>query len=72
MDKDLDVIRDTIDGICEELNNIIDTIDDIEAEYGKGDDRINNVEDLIARLKIDGLYTEQLGSFIEQYIKFYN
>ena len=33
---------------------------------------ICNLDDFIFRLKVDDLYTDELGKFIEDYMRFYN
>ena len=33
---------------------------------------IYNLDDFIFRLKVDDLYTDELGKFIEDYMRFYN
>lgn len=62
----------------EELEDKISELEEIKEELEcrvadlemKGG--INNLENFIYRLKLDGYYSNKLGDFIEEYIKYYN
>ena len=51
-------------GELEEINYKLTNNMDINSIY--------NLDDFIFRLKVDDLYTDELGKFIEDYMRFYN
>ena len=68
-DEVYDNIHDNMELCIEELQRIEEFIDDIEDEEAYS---IKDYIHFIERLKIDGLYTEELERFMDDYIKFHN
>ena len=60
-----DIICD-ISSAKEELNNLWDKLEE------KSNTGIKNIENLKRELKRDGLYSEKLEEFLENYMKYYN
>ena len=50
----------------EELNNLWDKLEE------KNENSIKNIENLKRELKRDGLYSEKLEEFLDNYMKYYN
>ena len=69
LEKDRDEWKQQAESLQEEL-------DSLNEAYGELEERtinsIYNLDDFIFRLKVDDLYTDELGKFIEDYMKFYN
>lgn len=80
LEKDRDKWKNEAEDLQSELNDLNDAYSELESElaemndyiYFKSEKIITDIEDFISRLKIDGLYTDKLGAFIENYMKFYN
>ena len=68
-DEVYDNIHDNMELCIEELQRIEELIDDIGAEEAYS---IKDYNHFIERLKLDGLYTEELERFMDDYIKFHN
>lgn len=57
--------------------DISSTIQDLDEEFTNltnlgHSERYVNIDELIKKMKLEGLYTLELEDFIEKYLKFYN
>ena len=78
---ELQIDRDEWKQQAESLQDELDSLNEAYAELEEqnykltnniGANCIYNLEDFIFRLKVDDLYTDELGKFIEDYMRFYN
>lgn len=70
----ISILEQDVDYWQHEYNELQEKYDDLECEYTNltfyvG---INDINNFIWRLKIDGLYTDALKTFIEEYLDIYN
>ena len=57
--------------------DISSTIQDLDEEFTNltnlgHSERYINIDELIKKMKLEGIYTSELEDFIEKYLKFYN
>ena len=70
MEKDLDNILDNIDWYISEAKESLENLEIKIKE--KGERVIKDIDNLKRELKRDGLYSDKLGEFLENYMKYYN
>lgn len=63
LEGNIQKIRDNL----EEITDVLDELDDIDDS-----NTIKDLDNFIFKLKVEDLYTEEIETFIENYIKFYN
>lgn len=63
LEDNIQQIRDNL----EEITNVLDELDDVDDS-----NIIKNLDNFIFKLKIENLYTEELETFIDNYMKFHN
>ena len=78
---ELQIDRDEWKQQAESLQDELDSLNEAYAELEEQNYELTNIigtnciyslEDFIFRLKVDDLYTDELGKFIEDYMRFYN
>ena len=77
LEKDRDEWKQQAESLQEELDSLNEAYGELEEKNYKLSNNINinsiyNLDDFIFRLKTDDLYTDELGKFIEDYMRFYN
>lgn len=77
LEKDRDKWKQQSESLHEELDSLNEAYGELEEKNYKLSNNINinsiyNLDDFIFRLKVDDLYTDELGKFIEDYMRFYN
>ena len=77
LEKDRDEWKQQAESLQEELDSLNEAYGELEEKNYKLSNNINinsiyNLDDFIFRLKVDDLYTDELGKFIEDYMRFYN
>lgn len=75
LEKDRDEWKQQAESLQEELDSLNEAYGELEEKNYKLINNINsiyNLDDLIFRLKVDDLYTDELRKFIEDYMRFYN
>lgn len=73
MKKDLVYLRTYFDEMDESVRNFLAEIDICLDEVEKGySSSIKDIDNFIFKLKNDDLYSEELATFIDNYIKYYN
>ena len=75
LEKDRDEWKQQAESLQEELDSLNEAYGELEEKNYKLSNNINsiyNLDDFIFRLKVDDLYTDELGKFIEDYGRFYN
>ena len=77
LEKDRDKWKQQSESLQEELDSLNEAYGELEEKNYKLSNNINinsiyNLDDFIFRLKVDDLYTDELGKFIEDYMRFYN
>ena len=77
LQKDRDEWKEEAESLQEELDSLNEAYSELEEINYKLTNNIGtncsyNLEDFIFRLKVDDLYTDELGKFIEDYMRFYN
>lgn len=75
LEKDRDEWKQQAESLQEELDSLNEAYGELEEKNYKLSNNINsiyNLDDFIFRLKVDDLYTDELGKFIEDYRRFYN
>lgn len=70
MEKDLDNILDNIDWYISEAKESLENLEIKIKE--KGERVIKDIDNLKRELKRDGLYSDKLEEFLENYMKYYN
>lgn len=73
MEKDIKIIKLTnlLNDISWTISNIGETLEDLEIEI-KNEKVIKDIDNLKRELKRDGLYSDKLEEFLENYMKYYN
>ena len=77
LQKDRDEWKQQAESLQDDLDSLNEDYSELEAINYKLSNKMNtnsiyDLEDFIFRLKVDGLYTDELGKFIEDYMRFYN
>ena len=80
LQKDRDEWKEEAESLQDELDSLNEAYAELEEQNYKltnntnniGTNCIYNLDDFIFRLKVDDLYTDELGKFIEDYMRFYN
>ena len=77
LQKDRDEWKQQAESLQDDLDSLNEAYAELEEQNYKltnniGTNRIYNLDDFIFRLKVDDLYTDELGKFIEDYMRFYN
>ena len=77
LQKDRDEWKEEAESLQDELDSLNEAYAELEEQNYKLTNNmdINSIYDLdyfIFRLKVDDLYTDELGKFIEDYMRFYN
>ena len=77
LQKDRDEWKQQAESLQYDLDSLNEAYAELEAQNYKLSNNmdINSIYDLdyfIFRLKVDDLYTDELGKFIEDYMRFYN
>ena len=75
MEKDIKIIKLTnlLNDISWTISNAEETLGDLEIKIKeKGERVIKDIDNLKRELKRDGLYSEKLEDFLENYMKYYN
>ena len=77
LQKDRDEWKQQAESLQDDLDSLNEAYSELEAINYKLSNKMNtnsiyDLEDFIFRLKVDGLYTDELGKFIEDYMRFYN
>ena len=77
LQKDRDEWKQQAESLQDDLDSLNEAYAELEEQNYKltnniGANCIYNLEDFIFRLKVDDLYTDELGKFIEDYMIFYN
>ena len=77
LQKDRDEWKQQAESLQDDLKSLNESYSELEAINYKltnniGTNCIYNLDDFIFRLKVDDLYTDELGKFIEDYMRFYN
>ena len=79
--EELQIDRDEWKQQAESLQDELDSLNEAYAELEEQNYKLTNNMDInsiynldyfIFRLKVDDLYTDELGKFIEDYMRFYN
>ena len=77
LQKDRDEWKQQAESLQDELDSLNEAYAELEEQNYKltnnmDINNIYNLDDFIFRLKVDDLYTDELGKFIEDYMRFYN
>ena len=77
LQKDRDEWKQQAESLQDDLDSLNEAYSELEEINYKLSNNIDinsiyNLEDFIFRLKVDDLYTDELGKFIEDYMRFYN
>ena len=77
LQKDRDEWKQQAESLQDELDSLNEAYAELEEQNYKLSNNIDinsiyNLDDFIFRLKVDDLYTDELGKFIEDYKRFYN
>ena len=77
LQKDRDEWKQQAESLQDELDSLNEAYAELEAQNYKLSNKMDtnsiyDLEDFIFRLKVDDLYTDELGKFIEDYMRFYN
>ena len=77
LQKDRDEWKQQAESLQDDLDSLNEAYSELEAINYKLSNKMNtnsiyDLEDFIFRLKVDDLYTDELGKFIEDYMRFYN
>ena len=77
LQKDRDEGKEEAESLQDELDSLNEAYAELEEQNYKltnniGTNCIYNLDDFIFRLKVDDLYTDELGKLIEDYMKYYN
>ena len=77
LQKDRDEWKQQAESLQDDLDSLNEAYSELEATNYKLSNKMDtnsiyDLEDFIFRLKVDDLYTDELGKFIEDYMRFYN
>ena len=77
LQKDRDEWKEEAESLQDDLDSLNEAYSELEAINYKLSNKMDtnsiyDLEDFIFRLKIDNLYSNELGKFIEDYKRFYN
>lgn len=75
LEQELDDLNDYVADMESDIADLRDDLDNAEDElkqYKNCNEPIKDSEKFIERLKLDNLYSSELESFIERYLRFYN
>ena len=77
MEKDIKIkiieLYNLLDNISWDISGTERTLEDLEMNLKeKEENSIKDIENLKRELKRDGLYSEKLADFLENYMKYYN
>ena len=77
LQKDRDEWKQQAESLQYDLDSLNEAYAELEAQNYKLSNKMDtnsiyDLEDFIFRLKVDDLYTDELGKFIEDYMRFYN
>ena len=77
LQKDRDEWKEEAESLQDELDSLNEAYAELEEINYKLSNNMDinsiyDLEDFIFRLKVDDLYTDELGKFIEDYMRFYN
>ena len=77
LQKDRDEWKQQAESLQDDLDSLNEAYSELEAINYKLSNKMDtnsiyDLEDFIFRLKVDDLYTDELGKFIEDYMRFYN
>ena len=77
LQKDRDEWKQQAESLQEDLDSLNEAYYELECKLADYEDPllfngIKDLDDFIFRLKVDDLYTDELGKFIEDYMRFYN
>ena len=77
LQKDRDEWKQQAESLQDDLDSLNEAYTELEEINYKLSNKMNtnsiyDLEDFIFRLKVDDLYTDELGKFIEDYMRFYN
>ena len=77
LQKDRDEWKQQAESLQDDLDSLNEAYAELEEQNYKltnniGTNCIYNLDDFIFRLKVDDLYMDELGKFMENYMKFYN
>lgn len=77
MEKDIKTkmyeLWDLLDNIAWDISEAKQTVDGLDLEMKeKEENSIKDIENLKRELKRDGLYSDKLEEFLENYMKYYN
>ena len=77
LQKDRDEWKEEAESLQDELDSLNEAYAELEEQNYKLTNNMDinsiyNLGDFIFRLKVDDLYTDELGKFIEDYMRFYN
>lgn len=66
-------LSNCLDNIGWEINDAVEALNDLEIEVRNQDNNcIKDVNNLKRELKRDGLYSEKMEEFLENYMRYYN
>ena len=77
LQKDRDEWKQQAESLQDDLDSLNEAYAELEEQNYKLTNNMDinsiyNLDDFIFRLKVDDLYTDELGKFIEDYMRFYN
>lgn len=76
LEKDRDEWKQQAESLQEELDSLNEYVTELENKnYELSNDICGGIKDIdrfIYRLKLDELWTDELGDFLENYLKFHN
>lgn len=77
LQKDRDEWKEEAESLQDELDSLNEAYAKLEEQNYKLSNNMDinsiyDLDDFIFRLKVDDLYTDELGKFIEDYMRFYN
>ena len=76
LEKDRDEWKQQAESLQEELDSLNEYVTELENEnYELSNDICGGIKDIdrfIYRLKLEDLWTDELGDFLENYLKFHN
>lgn len=69
----ISTLHNQLDNIGWELSEAKESLNKLESKLERNDEKvIKNIDNLKRELKLDGLYSEKLEEFLENYIRYYN
>lgn len=72
MEQELSEIWNKIDDAMWELSEAREKIDKLQNNISENGNSIKDIESLKRELKRDGLYSDKIEEFLENYMKYYN